>query len=58
MKEEKDEETIRIGLTLTGEMKKRFLAIKKQWGLENNTDVVRMLITREHEKIATGRSES
>jgi hypothetical protein len=57
MKEE-DQETIRIGLTLEGEMKKRFLAIKKQWGLENNTDVVRMLITREHEKIATGRSES
>lgn len=57
MKEE-DQETIRIGLTLEGEMKKRFLTIKKQWGLENNTDVVRMLITREHEKIATGRSES
>ena len=58
MTEEKDEETIRIGLTLEGEMKKRFLLVKKQWGLENNTDVVRMLITREHEKITTGRSES
>lgn len=57
MKEE-NQETIRIGLTLEGEMKKRFLAIKKQWGLENNTDVVRMLITREYEKIVTGRTES
>jgi len=58
MTEKKEEETIRIGLTLEGEMKKRFLLVKKQWGLENNTDVVRMLITREYEKIETGRSES
>ena len=48
---EKNQEAIRIGLTLEGEMKKRFLAIKHHWGLENNTDVVRMLITREYEKI-------
>jgi hypothetical protein len=55
---EESKEKLKLGIILQGEMKRRFLAIKKQWGLENNTDVVRMLITREHEKIATGRSES
>ena len=51
-----EEERIRLGLTLEGEMLKRFLTVKKKWGLESNADVIRMLITMEHEKI-TGRRE-
>ena len=51
----KEPETIRIGLTLQGEMARRFMTIKKHWGLEANTDVLRMLITREYEKIAERR---
>jgi hypothetical protein len=48
----KDEnKPIRLGLTLEGEMLKRFLTIKKKWGLESNADVVRFLITQEYEKI-------
>jgi len=49
MKQEK--KRIRIGLTLEGEMLKRFLAIKKKWGMESNADVIRFLITQEYEKI-------
>ena len=43
--------TIRLGITLKDEMKQRFLAIKKKWGLESNADVVRMLITMEYDRI-------
>jgi hypothetical protein len=53
MSEEK-EKRIRIGLTLEGEMLKRFLAIKRSWGVESNADIIRMLITREYEKIVKG----
>jgi hypothetical protein len=55
MVEEKEAETIRIGLTLQGEMARRFATIKKHWGFETNTDVLRMLITREYEKIVERR---
>lgn len=57
MSTEKQEEAevIRIGLTLQGEMARRFRTIKKHWGLEANTDVLRMLITREYEKITERR---
>jgi len=49
-----EEKRIRIGLTLEGEMLKRFLAIKRSWGVESNADIIRMLITREYEKIVKG----
>jgi len=39
------EEPIRIALTLEGDMAKRFELVKKKWGIEANTDVIRMLIT-------------
>jgi len=39
------EEPIKIALKLDGEVAKRFLAVKKKWGVEANTDVIRMLIT-------------
>lgn len=36
---------------MEGEMLKRFLAVKKKWGLEANTDVVRMLITQYYDQL-------
>ena len=48
---QKNDKKIRLGLTLEGEMLKRFLTIKKKWGLKSNADVVRFLITQEYEKI-------
>ena len=51
MTEESTKEKIKLGIVLKGDMKKRFLSVKNHWGLENNTDVIRMLITREYEKI-------
>jgi len=53
-----DKDIIRLGLTLEGEMLKRFLAIKRKWGLESNADVVRLLITREYEKIMESQKRS
>jgi hypothetical protein len=50
----KEKDKIRIGLTLEGEMLKRFLAIKNKWGIESNADVIRFLITQEYEKIVKG----
>jgi len=40
---------IRIGLTLEGEMAQRFLELKKKWGLESSSDVLRMLITKAYD---------
>jgi hypothetical protein len=44
-------EPIRIALTLEGDVAKRFEAVKKKWGLEANTDVIRMLITQYYDQI-------
>jgi len=42
---------VQVRLVLEGEMAGRFLRIKEKYGLENNTDVVRLLITMEYERI-------
>jgi hypothetical protein len=47
----KDKSRARIGLTLEGEMLKRFQAVKHKWGIESNADVIRFLITQEYERI-------
>jgi len=44
-------ERFQIRVLLEGEMAKRFNAIKDKWGLENNAEVVRMLITMKYEEI-------
>ena len=51
MSEKQEKKTIRIGLTLEGEILKRFLIVKRKWGIETNADIVRLLITNEYEKI-------
>ena len=48
-------EPVRIALVLEGEMAKRFDAVKKKWGLEANTDVVRMLITQYYDQLPAQR---
>jgi len=50
------EDEIQIRLVLTGEMAARFNKIKQRYGLETNADVVRLLITLEYDRLASGRS--
>jgi len=49
------EEPIRIALNLEGDMAKRFQVVKKKWGLEANTDVIRMLITWYYDQLPVER---
>ena len=42
-------EKVEIRLTLDGDMAKRFLELKKKWGFESNTDLLRMLVTQAYE---------
>jgi len=51
-----EREQIQVRLVLEGEMAARFDRIKKKYGLESNTDVVRLLITMEYDRITSGRS--
>jgi len=46
-----EEKILRISINLEGEMAQKFLTIKKRWGLESNTDVVRMLISWYHDQV-------
>jgi len=46
-----EEEKIQIRLDLEGELAKKFNAIKRDKGLENNTDVIRLLITEASKEI-------
>jgi len=44
------ESTIRLNVNLTGETAKRFLEIKKHMGIENNTELVRLITNDYFEK--------
>ena len=46
-----NEEEIHIRLDLEGELAEKFKAIKRDKGIENNTDVLRNLITEAHKQI-------
>ena len=54
-KKTNDPEQVQVRLVLEGEMVTRFNRIKKKYGLETNADVVRLLITMEYDRIASGR---
>jgi hypothetical protein len=41
---------LQLKVVLEGEMLKRFLEVKKEAGLENNSEIVRMLITEAYNK--------
>lgn len=42
---------IQIRLNLEGEMEKKFLKIKKRYGLESNTDLIRLLIVQAYDQL-------
>jgi hypothetical protein len=44
-------EEVQVRIVLQGEMAKKFNLIKRHYGLESNADLVRLLITMEHERI-------
>lgn len=46
-----EEREIQVRIVLNGEMAQRFNLIKKRFGLNSNAEVVRLMITLEHEKI-------
>jgi len=49
MAKERQEE-IQLRVKLEGAMAKRFLSLKEKLGFENNTDLVRLLISRAYEE--------
>jgi len=47
----REKERYHVKLRLQGEMAKRFNVIKREWGLENKSEVIRMLIYEMYKKI-------
>lgn len=43
-------DVIEVRVHLEGEMVRRFLLLKRKLGLENNTDLLRMIITKAYEQ--------
>ena len=46
-----EKDVIYLKIALEGEVKKRFLLVKKKLGIESNSDLVRLLISQEHDKL-------
>ena len=44
-------EDFQVRVRLKGEMARRFNTIKDAWGLENNAEVIRMMITRTYQEL-------
>jgi len=49
--EEKENKAPQVRVVFDGEMKKRFLAVKRHYGLEKNADLIRLLVTLKYEEI-------
>jgi len=47
----KQEKNPQVRVVFNGEMKDRFEAVKKHYGMQNNADVIRLLVTEEFEKL-------
>ncbi len=45
-----DEISYKIGIVLIGEMAKKFYVIKQKYGLQSNTDLLRLLISQKFEE--------
>jgi hypothetical protein len=52
-----EEEKIQVGVVLEGEVKKRFEAIKRYYGLEKNADLIRVLLKERYEQLKEAESE-
>jgi len=48
------EEVINVRVEFKDEMAKKFEAVKKSLGLENNTDVLRLLVNDKYKEIQQG----
>jgi hypothetical protein len=55
-KMEKEKLTLRV--KLKGENAKKFTAIKQRYGLKNNTEIIRFLISQEYAKIEGQKNSS
>jgi hypothetical protein len=49
--ETKTEEKISFSMTFEGEVAKRFDAVRKYYGLENNTEVIRILLYEKYKQL-------
>lgn len=47
----KKEGPIQLKALLEGDMAQKFLLIQKRYGLENRSDVIRLLVTRAYEEM-------
>jgi len=54
----REKERFHVKLRLQGEMAKKFNVIKREWGLENKAEVVRMLIYEMYQKINQKRRDN
>lgn len=46
-----ESKTIQIRLDLKGDIAEKFMQIKKRYGLESNTDLLRLLISKTYEEL-------
>jgi hypothetical protein len=46
----KSEETSQVRVELEGELQRRFVILKKYYGLENNTELVRILVNEKYKQ--------
>jgi len=52
---EKKEEEIQIRLVLKGDLARRFSYLKDRLGIHNNSELVRLLISQEYQRLAGSR---
>jgi len=45
-------EIIQIRMNIEGDLARRFLFIKKKWGIEAHVEMIRLLITQEYQRLA------
>lgn len=53
-----NEETINVRVEFKDEMAKKFEAVKKHLGLQNSTDVLRLLVNDKYKEISQGHQEA
>ena len=50
---EREEEILRIGIVLIGQMVEKFEALKQRYGIRSNSDLMRFLVSDKFEQIST-----
>jgi hypothetical protein len=54
----KNDEKINFSMTFEGEGAKRFLEVKKFYGLENNTEIIRTLVSEKYNQLFPKKKEA